>query len=134
MRPRPTPLEEVNCIGSGVSKVTTPLVGGANGTTMVVMWRDSCVRVDGTFRTIPTVGILRGGSFSSPPEPLYWLSCLRYFFKCALNDYYSASSYLLNRHLKFFSLSFLFLFFYINTAPISITPTAARATENKTTM
>ncbi len=25
--------------------------------------------VDGTFRTIPTVGILRGGSFSFPPEP-----------------------------------------------------------------
>jgi hypothetical protein len=26
--------------------------------------------VDGTFRTIPTVGILRGGSFLFPPEPL----------------------------------------------------------------
>ena len=26
--------------------------------------------VDGTFRTIPTVGILRGETFSFPPEPL----------------------------------------------------------------
>ncbi len=26
--------------------------------------------VDGTFRTIPAVGILRGESFSFPPEPL----------------------------------------------------------------
>ncbi len=28
----------------------------------------SCVCVDGTFRTIPTVGNLRSGSFSFPPE------------------------------------------------------------------
>jgi len=33
------------------------------------LW-DSCVRVDGTFRTIPTVGILRGGSFLFPPKPI----------------------------------------------------------------
>jgi len=26
--------------------------------------------VGGTFRTIPTVGILRGGSFLFPPEPI----------------------------------------------------------------
>ena len=32
---------------------------------MVVMFVDNCVPVDGTFRTIPTVGILRG----FPPEP-----------------------------------------------------------------
>ena len=29
------------------------------------------LRVDRTFRTIPIVGILRGGSFSFPPEPLF---------------------------------------------------------------
>jgi len=30
----------------------------------------SCVRVDSTFRTIPTLGILRSGSFSFPPKPI----------------------------------------------------------------
>ena len=52
------------------------------------------------------------------------LFCLRaqnvwvriFFFKCALNDYYSASSYLLNLHFKFYFLNFFFIFF-INTAP-----------------
>ena len=41
------------------------------------MWV-SCVWVDSTFRTLPTVGILRGGSFSFPPEPIA-LKLLRYF-------------------------------------------------------
>jgi hypothetical protein len=36
----------------------------------VVMFVDCCVGVYGTFRTIPTVENLRGGSFSFPPEPL----------------------------------------------------------------
>ncbi len=42
MCPRPTPSEEVTRVGSGVSKVTTPLVW-ANGTTMVAMFVGSCV-------------------------------------------------------------------------------------------
>jgi hypothetical protein len=37
---------------------------------MVVMFVGLCGGFDSTFRTIPTVGILRGGSFSFPPEPL----------------------------------------------------------------
>ena len=41
-------------------------VGGANGTTMVVMFLVFCVGVYGTFCTIPTLGILRRGSFLFP--------------------------------------------------------------------
>jgi hypothetical protein len=40
---------------------------------------DVCCRValvvDGTFRTIPTIGKLWSESFSFPPEPLWGLSC-----------------------------------------------------------
>jgi hypothetical protein len=37
---------------------------------MVVMFVDCCVGCYGTFGTIPTVEILRGGSFLIVPEPL----------------------------------------------------------------
>jgi len=64
MRPRPTPSEEVTRIGLGVSKDTgNRHHRGGDVCGLVVLG------VDGTFRTIPTVGILQGGSFSFPPEP-----------------------------------------------------------------
>jgi len=45
------------------------------------------------------------------------------FFKCALNDYCSASSYLLNLHFKFNILRFLFLFlFFLSIQPLLIPP------------
>ena len=71
MRPRPTPFGRghprwIRCIQSYHA------VGGAHGTTMV--GGDVCglvvLGVDGTFPTIPTARILRGGSFLFPPEPL----------------------------------------------------------------
>ena len=44
------------------------------------MWV-SCVRADSTFRTIPTVGILRGGSFFVPARTLIGVKLLmKYFF------------------------------------------------------
>ena len=69
MRPRPTPSEEVTCVGLGISKLPRRMRGkrhhhGGDICGLVVLG------VDGTFRTIPTVGILRGESFSFPPEPL----------------------------------------------------------------
>jgi hypothetical protein len=44
-------------------------IGGANGSAMVVMFVDCCVVVEGTFCTIPIVGIQQEKSFSFPPEP-----------------------------------------------------------------
>jgi len=39
---------------------------------MVMMFVGGVVlMLEGLFRTIPTVGNLRGGSFSFPPEPLW---------------------------------------------------------------
>jgi hypothetical protein len=37
---------------------------------MVVMFVGYVLGVDGTFRTIPPVGILQGESFSFPPKPI----------------------------------------------------------------
>ena len=44
-------------------------IEGANGSAMVVMFVDCCVGGGRSFCTIPTVGILRGGSFLFLPEP-----------------------------------------------------------------
>jgi hypothetical protein len=44
-------------------------IGGANGSAMVVMFVDCLLVVDGTFFTIPTIGILRGGSYLFLLEP-----------------------------------------------------------------
>jgi len=40
------------------------------------LW-DSCVRVDGSFSTIPTVRNLRGGSFFVPAETLIAVKLLK---------------------------------------------------------
>ena len=45
------------------------VIGEAYSTTMVVMFVGLCSGVEGLFRTIPTVGIIRRGSFSFLPEP-----------------------------------------------------------------
>ncbi len=65
----PTPSEGVARVRSGVSIVNTPYEGQTAPPWWWCLW-DSCVRVDGTFHTIPNVGILRGGNFSFPPEPI----------------------------------------------------------------
>ncbi len=58
MRPWPTPSEEVTRRRRGKWHHHGGDVCG-----LIVLG------VNGTFRTIPTVGILRGDSFSFPPEP-----------------------------------------------------------------
>jgi hypothetical protein len=51
-----------------ISIVNTPYEGQTAPPWWWCLW-DCCVRVDGTFHTIHTVGILWGGSFCSCPNP-----------------------------------------------------------------
>ena len=65
MRPRPTPSEEVTHVDWAYPKLPRRRRGkqhhhGDDVCGLVVLG------VDGTFRTIPTVGILRGGKFFIP--------------------------------------------------------------------
>ncbi len=59
-----------NLLSSLFTKGTTPKEGRTAPPWWCCLWV-SCVWVDSTFCTIPTVGILRGGSFLFPPKFLY---------------------------------------------------------------
>jgi hypothetical protein len=73
-QPNPSPSEEVTRVGSGSPTDTTPYEGQMAPPWWWCLW-DGCVGVNGTFRTIPTVEILRDKGFLFPPEPLLVKSC-----------------------------------------------------------